>query len=257
MTFVARSESAEDVAAAYVSDRGHVRALNNDSVFFAPDRGLFIVSDGMGAQESAGLASRIVVRVLPSLVLRRLNESGDPVVDGASALGESIPALSIRLRRETEGKSGLSGLGATVVALLIRDAHALIAHLGDSRAYLLRSGKTTLLTRDHSVTQVLLEEEEISSDEARRHSARGKLSRYVGMEGDAPPDLKSMPIVPGDRFLLCSDGLYRAVDDAGIGQILRAHLEPNAAAMALVARANGEGGKDNITAIVLDWKGLL
>jgi protein phosphatase len=254
MTLVAKSGSAHRLAAAYVTDRGPLRPSNHDAVFFTPQRGLFMISDGVGGRDAAGLASKIVVRVLPKL-LAPIERSPDPLVDAPVVLAQAIQRLSLRLRQEAGANFGLSGMGATVVALLIRRDHAVIGNLGDSRAYLFRLGKLMLLTRDHTVERALLDGKGSPAGRAHRHPHRARLSQYVGMEGTPEPDVQSISLLEGDRLLLASDGLHHVVTDAGIGQILSDHDLAGEATMALGGAVRTAGGTDDVSVLVVDWKG--
>lgn len=242
--------------AAALTDVGRVRQVNEDACLADSAHGLFIVSDGMGGAQAGELASQIVVRVLPELIeqqLARVKAMTAGAIRGG--MQNAVADLSRHLREETAGRLGLAGMGATVVAMLVRGRFAHIVHLGDSRAYRLRDGKLQQLTEDHSVVGILLRAGEITPAEARDHPARGRLSRFVGMEGDASPDVCTVPARPGDRFLLCTDGLTGMVDAGGITRLLLGHDEPEAACRALIEVANQAGGHDNSTVIVARFDG--
>jgi len=160
--------------------------------------------------------------------------------------------LSGQLREEAKKRPDLAGMGATVALALLAGRHAHIAHLGDSRAYLFRRGRLQQLTADHTVTAALLHLGEIEEKDALGHPARHRLTRYVGMEGEALPDLRVVELRVGDRLLLCSDGLTGMVPDRHIAQVLRRQRTPEEACEALVAAANAAGGRDNVSAIVID-----
>ena len=145
-------------------------------------------------------------------------------------------------------------MGATVVMALVQDDRAFIAHMGDSRAYLLRRGKLRPLTDDHSIVGILLRTGEIRPEEAEHHPARGQLSRYVGMEDEVYPDVRTVRLASGDRLLLCTDGLTGMVPDDTIMGLLAVSEEPQVACDHLVEAANAAGGKDNITAVIVDWQ---
>lgn len=239
--------------AAGLSDPGRVRRANEDAYLVDLARELFVVSDGMGGQQAGELASKLVVTVLPGMIEKRLAraEGGKQEVVEL-ALRDAIADLSDKVRRETATKVGLKGTGATVVLALIRGSFAHIANMGDSRCYLCRGSNLDQLTEDHSIVGILLREGEIAPEEAKEHPARGQLSRYVGMEGDVHPDVRTVELAPGDRLLLCTDGLTGMVDDDAVARILSENAEPEAACRALVDAANAAGGKDNITVVVAD-----
>jgi protein phosphatase len=164
--------------------------------------------------------------------------------------------LSQRLRNESKDQIGLKGMGATVVLAMVHGLKVHIAHMGDSRAYLIRKGRLSQLTKDHSIVGILLRHGEITPAEAREHPARGSLSRYVGMEGEVPPDLRTIAMKTDDRLLLCSDGLSGMLTNRTIANIVRKHPDIQIACRTLVDAANAAGGKDNITAVIVAWKDL-
>jgi len=243
------------VRAACASDVGRERHQNEDRCLVAAERDLFIVSDGMGGHQAGEVASQVVVSILPTLIRRQL--AGVTSLRSRLAeliLREAILDLGRRLRAETAGQPGLRGLGATVALVWLCEAGvAHLAHMGDSRIYLVRQGQLVQLTEDHSVVALLLRDGDITPDEARSHPARGQLSRYVGMEGEAYADVQTIQLQGGDRLLLCSDGLTRPLSDGHIAELLATCGEPEAACQALVAAANAAGGPDNITALVVDF----
>ncbi|MDI7278161.1 MAG: SpoIIE family protein phosphatase, partial [Anaerolineae bacterium] len=144
--------------------------------------------------------------------------------------------------------------GATVAAAWLRGGQAHLAHMGDSRIYLYRQGRLSQQTEDHSVVALLLRSGEITPEEARRHPARHQITRHVGMEGEVYADVRTIQLEPGDRLLLCTDGLTGPLDDERVAALLAEHGDPEAACRALVAAANAAGGADNITALVVDWR---
>jgi protein phosphatase len=144
-------------------------------------------------------------------------------------------------------------MGATLVLAIIRDGRLTVAHLGDSRAYRFHLGTLSRLTADHSVVELLLEQGVISGAEARDHPARGRITRYVGMDGTAEPDIVSVDFAPGDRLLLCTDGLTSVLPDAALADVLtRTDGDPAAASEGLVRAALAAGTADNVTALVAE-----
>ncbi len=243
--------------AAALSDVGKVRQNNEDAFALMPERGLFIVSDGMGGHQAGETASKIVVEALPRMIERRLAAIRSERAEVVSlALRDAIVDLSQQLRRQSAGRPDLAGMGATVVLASVRKDRLFIAHMGDSRAYLYRGGKLDQLTEDHSVVGILLRGGEITPEEAEVHPARGVLSRYVGMEGVVYPDARALGFLAGDRLLLCTDGLTGMAPDSRIAEILGACDDPQAACQALVEAANASGGTDNITALAVTFENI-
>lgn len=239
------------------SNVGQVREYNEDACHVNMDRGLFIVSDGMGGAHAGALASEIVVKILPQMIEERitmLQKSTSRKI--RLLLSNAIIELSQRLSQESRDQIGLKGMGATVVLALIKRRLAYIAHMGDSRAYLFRDDQLKQLTEDHSIMGILLRHGDITPEEAMEHPAKGRLSRYVGMEGKVYPDVKSVAIKKEDRLLLCSDGLSGMLNDRNITELLVMHPDPHGACKALVDAANAAGGKDNITVVVVAWKNV-
>lgn len=235
------------------SHRGLVRKDNEDNWSADTGQGLYIVSDGIGGEFAGALASKIVVETLPGMIRARSELIEDlPARKASRAIKEVLTELSTRVHEEARGQPGQEGMGATVVLAVIRQTKALIAHMGDSRGYLLRRGRMKLLTKDHSVVQLLVDAGEISAKEVAGHPARGRITRSVGMEGEPLPEAKLVSVQPSDRLLLCTDGLTGMLKDSEIQDILAREGQPQAACDALIQVALSNGGKDNVTTIVVD-----
>lgn len=237
---------------AALSDVGRVRGKNEDRYFVDADYQLFIVADGVGGHSGGDLAAQAVIEMLPRQVQKAVGEYTkleDPGL--AEEVANRVARLSRTIRDETQGEPGLEGMGTTVVFALIRGMQALLVHLGDSRAYLLREGQLCQLTQDHTLVQLLVSSGEVSEQDARSHPAAGQLTRCVGMEGEALPDAQIVDLRPGDRLLLCTDGLSNMLDVQAMESILTREHDPEKSCKELVDRANAAGGRDNITAIVI------
>lgn len=242
-----------EIRAATASDRGRQRHENQDACVLIPEQRLFILSDGMGGQNAGAVASRAVVSVLPRLVEQKLGNrqhlSDEEVLQ---KLKEAATELNIGLHEEAATSPALHGMGATVVLAMLYGCVAHIMHLGDSRAYLFRGRELRQLTQDHTLAAVLVRLQEITPEDARTLPELQRLSRYVGMEGAARPDVQTVQMKAGDRILLCSDGLTRMLSDDEIARLLELYADPQEACNALVAAANAAGGEDNISTIVID-----
>ncbi len=241
---------------ACLSNKGRVRGENEDSWYADGDSGIFIVSDGMGGQAGGALASTIVRETMPPLIKQRLADAGDL---GDPKTKETVAAcisdLSGQVNLAARGNYGYSGMGATIVMALVRGGKAMIAYLGDSRAYLYRDRAMKRLTNDHSVVRLLVESGDITAEQARTHPSKGQITRFVGMDGEVEPDFAIVDLKPGDRLLLCSDGLTAMVSDEKISSILRKMANPDVICHDLVDEANLAGGRDNITVALVDWPG--
>jgi protein phosphatase len=246
-------EQLHKLTACSLSDVGRVRDHNEDAFFADTERRLFIVSDGMGGAQAGSLASEIVVKILPKMIEERAGDVGE--LSGNEIrlfLRRTIVELGQLLRKESKNALGIKGMGATVVLAMVHRKHVYIAHMGDSRGYLFRNSRLTRLTKDHSIVGILLRHGDITEEDAKKHPAKGRLSRYVGMEGEVYPDVRAIIFNKGDRLLLCTDGLSGMVSDKAIEELLRAYSDPQAACRALVEAANTAGGEDNITVVIVD-----
>jgi protein phosphatase len=145
-------------------------------------------------------------------------------------------------------------MGATLALLVLRERTGFVAHMGDSRVYLFRNGRLQQLTTDHSLVSLLQSTGEITAEEARTHPARNRITRHVGMERALYPDVQSLELCDGDRLLLCTDGLNGMIDDDRIAEILNSGEDPEQACASLVDAANAAGGRDNVTALIVDLR---
>lgn len=235
--------------AAAGSDVGRRRSMNQDSAATSPR--LLIVADGMGGHAHGEVASSVAVDEALR-VDARMASTDMATVDLVAELAGALEKAALRLTQRAQDDPALRGTGTTVVAFLIDGTRFGIAHIGDSRAYLLRGGKLDRLTRDHTLVQTLVDSGRISEEEAATHPRRSWLIRTL-QDGSAPePDLFWHDAVVGDRYLLCSDGLTAVLSDAALQEILAGEADRGGAVRRLIAAANEGGGPDNITCIVAD-----
>lgn len=235
----------------WLSDMGPVRGSNEDACLVLPARGLLAVSDGMGGELAGDVASRLTLEWLPEFLEGHLQGSAELAAHEAElVVRDAVAALSRRLRSERRGPGTM---GATLAMVLMQGRRAHVANMGDSRVYLLRLGRLTRLTRDHSVLATLVERGAITREQAASHPLRGYLSRYVGMNGDGRPDVWTQELRGGDWLLLCTDGLTDAVPDERIQGILVGAEGPGQAAEELVEAAKSGGSRDNITVVLAEW----
>ncbi len=239
-----------DLSYAAVSDTGRVREENQDRWLAVPELGLFAIADGMGGHVAGSLAAQLTVDLLPRLVEALVHEKLSPS-QRASRLCESVGRLSALVREETEGQPGISGLGSTLAVVLVGDVETIVVHAGDSRVYYLHKGVLTRLTKDHTAAEFLLERGESTELNARARAARHQLTRFVGMPGQLRPEWTSVPFRPQERMLLCSDGLYNAIGDALLTEIVSSAGDLEALGGQLVDAANAAGGRDNITGVLV------
>jgi len=225
------------------TDIGRARERNEDSLLVkAP---LFVVADGMGGHRGGNVASSLATQKLGEADLR-----GDGPL--RALVGQIKEANKLVLQRG-ESDRDLRGMGTTVTALLLDGEKAHVAHVGDSRAYLLRSGALQQLTEDHTLVQRMVREGKLTPDQAVHHPQRSIITRALGVEEELPVDELTLSVQDGDRLLLATDGLTAMVEEAEIKAILEAEADPQSACDRLVEAANRGGGEDNITVVVLDF----
>jgi protein phosphatase len=228
------------------SDVGLVRGNNQDSAFAGPN--LLVVADGMGGAAGGDIASSIAVGTLAGLDGEELGQE-----EALDALKEAIARAHAQIVERAHNDPQLSGLGTTVTALL-RSGHALaMAHIGDSRAYLLRDGALDQVTTDHSFVQHLVDTGRLSAADAENHPKRSMLLRVLGdVDSEVPVDISARETKAGDRWLLCTDGLSSVVGRATLAKTMAATSTPAECADRLVALALAGGAPDNVTCIVAD-----
>lgn len=238
----------KDISAAGITDIGLKREKNEDSLYMDEPKGLFIVSDGVGGAEGGAKASDMVVHKLPDNVTPEniASHSMESVIEDA------IIKVSNSVKEYAQ-KKGMVGTGATAVICLIRDNKAVIGHLGDSRAYLLRNNEMKQLTRDHSVVSDLVQKDIITKEEAEKSPFKNQITQCMGMEQEPEPGVKTIDLKEGDKILLCTDGLTGMVSDDSIKNIINGEGDINRACEKLINSANGAGGKDNITALIIKY----
>jgi PPM family protein phosphatase len=231
------------------TDTGRVRVRNEDAVLAqAP---VFLVADGMGGHLGGEVASQLTV------------DTFREILDRPTVVASDIPTLlqeaNESIRRRARVDPSVSDMGTTAVGLaMVKEAQGdfwLAFNVGDSRIYRLHQGILTQITIDHSYVQDLVAAGRIAPEEARTHPERNIVTRVLGVQESPVPDFWVFPPEPGERFLICSDGLSGELDDPTIAQLLRVPAEPHEVARLLVETANHSGGRDNISVIVVDVAG--
>lgn len=222
---------------------GQVRSVNQDAIGTfdledGPGR-LVMVADGMGGHRGGEVASRMAVECVRDVLL--------PTAPDPDALVDAIRQANTRINTAGSQDRALAGMGTTGVVLLFADGgRAWVAHVGDSRAYRVSEGRIEPLTEDHSVVGELVRLGRITPEEARNHPQRNEILRAIGTQQDVKIEINPVDVMPGDRFLLCSDGLSTLVTDEEIGEILTRE-PPAQAVQTLIDLANDRGGTDNIS----------
>jgi protein phosphatase len=238
------------------SDVGRVRGRNEDSVRVDESLGIALVADGMGGHRAGDQASKLVADDVFSRLQALFDpKGGNSLSDLGGRMAEAVRKADQLVRAAGRADRTLEGMGTTLTVLLVerRSERFVIAHVGDSRAYRLRSGTLEQLTRDHTWIWEQVEAGRITRDQAWGHPHANFITQALGLDGPAEPDVMESLARPGDVFLLCSDGLTGMLRDAQIETVLNQHLPfgLGAVADALVAAANEEGGRDNISVVLL------
>jgi PPM family protein phosphatase len=238
------AQGALAVRYAVQSDIGLEREDNEDSAYAGAR--LLAVADGMGGHAAGEVASAAVIDALRPL------DTQVPAGELLDALDHAVRRAGSMLRDMAAADPALTGMGTTLTALLWSGSQLGLVHIGDSRAYLVRSDEVFQITHDHTMVQSLLDDGKITRAEVSAHPQRWLLLRALTTGGDVAPDLQLREARAGDRYLLCSDGLHEVVDAESIAHVLRSVADPDQAAKDLVALAVSGGGPDNITCIVAD-----
>jgi protein phosphatase len=228
------------------TDVGQVRSNNQDRFIGRPEAGLWAVADGMGGHQGGEIASQLACEALAE-------RFGEHTIVG---LVDAIEAANAAVHHAGSEDPELAGMGTTVVAIaLVRDNDdevLAVANVGDSRAYRLADGVLEQLTEDHSLVADMVREGSLSAEEAATHPQRNILTRVLGVYDEVPVDVITVSPHHGDRYLLCSDGLFNEVPEEAIASVLRRLVDPNEAVDELVQRAVQSGGRDNVTVLLLD-----
>lgn len=221
------------------TDIGKVREGNEDSYLVEPP--LFAVADGMGGHRGGEVASHLALDTVEALAEQ-----------GRGTLGDQVREANRAVYEESQRDRAVTGMGTTLTAARVVDGAARVAHVGDSRAYLMRAGSLRQVTDDHTLVNRMVKAGEITPEEAQVHPHRNVLTRALGTEPDVQVDEIEVALMDGDRLMLCSDGLFGMVNEDQIQAILEAEPDPQKTADRLVRAANRAGGVDNITVVVLD-----
>jgi protein phosphatase len=237
--------------AAAGSDVGRRRTTNEDHFALAPDVGLYLVCDGLGGHVAGQLASELAAEG----ALRAVRSLAGTPSSLTEKLRLAVMAANRGVHETACRRRELLGMGTTLVALLAQGGRAALAHVGDSRAYLVRGGRIRQLTDDHSLVGELVRRHALSADAAREHPQRHVLTRAVGVRPGVEPDLAELTPEAGDVFVLCSDGLTGHVRDEEIAETVGGGRDPQEAVDALIRLANERGGEDNITLAVVCCEG--
>lgn len=241
------------------TDVGTVRTNNEDSFAYDTRRGIFVVCDGMGGHAAGEHASRIAVDSILDYFCQNMHQRPRELVghvfegvsERANALAGALLLANQAIRKEAAENPDRTGMGTTVVAVCVEGNLFSVAHIGDSRAYLLRSGKLQQLTLDHSLVTEQVNLGFVTAEEAANSDMQNVITRSLGIEDSAEPDLADHGLGEGDVLLLCCDGLWRYVPDERMIEIIEGAESLDAACEQLIETAKTLGSDDNITCILI------
>ena len=240
------------------TDVGMKREHNEDSFLVNQDLGLYVVCDGMGGHAGGETASRLAVQTIEKELISARLRAEDPFAAKAplpesplaGALREAVEGACAAVFRTSRANPELAGMGTTCISLLVHDDHAILGHVGDSRAYLVRDGQVWQLSEDHSLVNEQVRAGLLTEEEAKHSRLKNIITRSVGFEEDVLVDVVGVETRAGDKFLLCSDGLSNLIDREEIRDAL-VQSELAQVPEMLIQLANSRGGDDNITVIAV------
>jgi len=241
------------------TDPGMVRSHNEDSIAADPGNGLVVLADGMGGYNAGEVASGMATTVIITELRQLLTKAQPYDVDqktsqeiGTRLVREQVLKANSSIYQAAQSQPQYAGMGTTLVVCLFYDNRMLAAHLGDSRLYMLRDGKFKQVTRDHSLLQEQIDSGIITAEQAKKAAHKNLVTKALGIDPVVEPEIHEYKTKPGDIYLLCSDGLCDMVEDEDIGMTLQA-LGGNLklAAQQLVQMANDNGGRDNVSVILV------
>jgi protein phosphatase len=240
-----------------VSITGNFRENNEDRCLVDPAGRYFLVADGMGGQCAGEKASEMAVELIARKLEQTVDFSQDSNQKDASqkvfsAIDQAITHANVEIMALSELDANFHNMGTTIAMIVKVGERFYVAGIGDSRVYLVRDGKIQRLTKDHSLTDALLEAGTITPEEAARHRYRNVLYRYLGTkEGGTGAKAQPVDVRGGDRFIMCSDGATDGLTDKDLESLLQADSDPQHAAEAIVAAAQKAGSRDNITCVAV------
>ena len=244
-----------NIISAGKSDIGKVRSANQDSILVDDQESLYIVADGMGGHAGGEIASQLCITKVQEYLALGQGDIDASSSDGScnillqSLLGESINHASAKIYEKALEEPNLKGMGTTATVLKIHNQHAYLAHVGDSRLYLVRCGFIYQLTHDHSLVSEQVRAGLLTREEAELHHLRNVITRSVGYQEEEDVDTLSLPVESDDLFMICSDGLHGKMTDKEIAHIIKENQLD--AVPKLIDTANERGGDDNISVVLL------
>lgn len=251
-----------NVIAAGQTDKGMIREGNEDNFIVAADLGLFAVADGMGGHNAGEIASKMAIDILRDYITRTaaggdvlLGSHNPAYSDPANRLASGIRLANRVIYESAQNNPAWQNMGSTIVSAIMDNDRLSVAHVGDSRAYLIRGDGMIPLTEDHSLVADQVRMGLITREAAEASTQRNIITRALGFADEPEVDLCDLPVAAGDRILLCSDGLTTMLPDAAILTIILAGRDPEEICCQLVEAANSNGGRDNVTVVLIMVRG--
>jgi protein phosphatase len=234
-----------------VSVTGNYRENNEDRCYVDPQGRFFLVADGMGGQSAGEKASELAIDLVKDRLAKCDFENADSA-KATAAIDSAVAHANTEIMALGELESRYRSMGTTIAYLVYSKSELIIGNVGDSRVYRFRKGQLERLTKDHSLTQALVDAGTISAEEALTHRYKNVLYKYLGAkEGSQGTEARVLTPAAGDRYLICSDGVTDGLSDQAIGQILAANGSPQQVAEKIVEAALGGGSRDNVTCVVI------
>ncbi len=233
-------------------DAGRARSNNEDSVAVEDGASMAVLADGMGGYNAGEVASNMLTSFIRTELGRWLLEATTQATDAdvRRAMDICVDNANRAIFNAANSNPQYAGMGTTLVLAVFRDNRLLVGHVGDSRTYRLRAGRLSQITRDHSLLQEQIDAGLITAEQAAFSANKNLVTRAVGVEDTVLLETHQHEVMPGDLYLMCSDGLSDMLDDAAIAQVLLAHDSLQDATRALIDAANEAGGKDNIAVVL-------
>jgi protein phosphatase len=248
-----------EIQAAALTDCGCIRKKNEDRISTYSNQGVFVLVDGMGGERCGGTAADQAILAVEEYLQNKQSKTPSwqrfeyeaTLTDSQNAVMNMVRLANYRVWEAAQKLEDCQGMGATISVLQIQNDTATIGNIGDSRVYISRDSLFQQLTRDDSVISNLIEQGQITQEDARTHPMRNVLTLALGQTEDIPVQLIEFPLVAGDKLLLSSDGLHGPVDDEEIGRLVRSDDNPQPTVKSLVAAAIRRGAPDNVSCIVV------
>ena len=239
------------ITVGFKTDKGKKRSDNEDSLFVIPDKKIFIVADGVGGQNSGELASRMTVGYMAQFVCLNPIEEAKTGSELKSYFMKLFSGANSLVHEKATSEKSNYGMATTTVLCYIRENTAYFVNVGDSRAYLIRDGRSYQVTEDHSFVQTMIREGHLTKEEAEKRADKNMITRAIGGEEEVHPDFFTLDLFQRDTIILCTDGLHGEVDDDTMTEIVSSASSMHELATELVDKANEAGGRDNISVVCI------